>query len=361
MGASKDAWNAFNVLANQVDDPHIWETALVGHRKEGKTEAEIATWAKQEVEHSIGKKSNRAANYLLRAGVTDRIPTKELATLLADVALPAWKNNHPNQWVVQPSEDGLEYIMGPRVTESNKGDMLPLSVNNGSPKTRVKSNLVYFAEAYRAIRMGDFALAHTSLHEASKLYDMSKNKDQEDFELSYLLPYYAFAATKMGDVSTIEKYMVDFNPKEKGFDYLLAQAVITGISGKTVESVQFLKSALYRRPFTEDRPLQTEYQYAEICKWLYESTGNSKYKEIALDWAKKNQKFQPWFSWAYAMEALLSNNGTDRQRAIAMASYLDPQSEMLGRIPKKEREIAVRKFKEKNPFLENNTTIQTPI
>lgn len=224
IGASMEAWDAFNVLANQTDDPHIWETVLVGHRKEGKAEGEIALWVKREVEHNIGKKSNRAANYLLRAGITDRIPTKELAISLADIALPVWKNNYPNHWVVQPSEDGLEYIVGPRVTESNRANVLSLGVNNGPQKTRVKSSLAYFAEAYRAIRMGDFSLANRVFQEASEFYDMSKNRDKDDFELSYLLPYYAFSAAKAGDVSAVEKYMADFSPKEKGFDYLLCSS-----------------------------------------------------------------------------------------------------------------------------------------
>lgn len=352
MGASKDAWDAFNVLANQADDPHIWETVLVGHRKESKTEAEIAEWVKQEVAHNIGKNSNRAAKYLLRAGMTDRIPTKELATSLADIALPVWRNS--SRQIIQPDkEGGLEYILGPRVIESNA---LLQDVSSGQQKPPVKSNLVYFAESERAIKTGDYVLARTILQEASTIYNLSED------ELSYLLPYYAFAAAKTGDLSAVEKYMEDFKPREKGFDFFLAKATIAGVGGKTEESVQYLKSALYRRPFTEDRPLQTEYQYAEICNLLYQTTRKSKYKEIALDWAKRNQTFQPWFAWAYAMEATLSNNKEDRRRAIAMAYYLDPKSEMLKSITKKEREVAIREYKGRNPFLTiNNTDIQNPI
>ncbi|MFZ5524526.1 MAG: tetratricopeptide repeat protein [Pseudomonadota bacterium] len=352
MGAAKEAWDAFNVLANQTDDPHIWEAVLVGHRKEKKSELEITAWAKQEVAHNIGRNSNHTAKYLLRAGVTDRIPTKDLAASLADIALPAWENYAG--YTVQPSEDGgLEYIVGPRLWV---GKALQLGVNNAPQKTPVKSSLVYFAESIRAIRTGDFALARSLLQEASTHYDLSQD------EFGYFLPYYAFAAAKTGDISAVEEYMSDFSPMEKGFDYLLAKAVISGIGGKTGESVKYLKSAFYRRPFTEARPLQTEYQYAEICEWLYQATGKSKYKEIALDWAKKNQKFQPWFAWAYAMEAALSNNKEERKQAIAMAYYLDPRSVMLRRIPKKEREIAIREFEGKNPFLKmDDSVIKTPV
>ncbi len=344
VGQSKTAWEAFNVLANQIDDPHIWESVLVGHRKEVRSEAEIAEWVKQQVNQNIGKISNHAAKYLLRAGVTDRIPSKELATALVDVAKPVWKVKGVVETVIQLSDDGnKEVALGPKPG----GFIMEIGAFPGT-KSPVKSNLVYFAESYRAIRESDFASAKALLQEASSLYDLSLN------ELGYLLPYYAFAAGKTGDVSAVEKYLVDYNIKQNEFDYLLAQAIISGIGGKTEESIKFLLSALYKRPYTENRPLQTEYQYAEICKLLYEATGKSQYKEMALDWAKKNQKFQPWFAWAYAMEAILTDNKADRKRAIGMASYLDPQSEMLGQISKKDREIAVKEFKGKNPFLKSN-------
>ncbi|MGZ8906734.1 MAG: hypothetical protein ACXW1U_13560 [Methylobacter sp.] len=345
MGASKEAWDAFNVLKDYFINQHIWETALVGHRKEGKSEAEIIAWVKQ------SKDSNHAGKYLLRAGVTDRIPSEEFATSLAEIADPVWKLDYGNKpgndyfdgLIVQLINDGKQLIiLGPKNHESGT---LPLDMYENTKKTQVESHLAYFADAYRAIRMNDFSSAHALLQEASELYKLSMDQH------SYLLPYYAFASAKMGDASAVEKYIADFSVEQKSFDYFLAKAVISGIAGKNEESVKFLKSALYKRPFTEERPLQTEYQYAEICELLYEATGNSIYKDIALDWAKKNQKFQPWFAWAYAMEAKLSNNKAERKRAIAMAFYLDPQSERLGKVPQKERKAAVKEFGGKNPFL----------
>jgi hypothetical protein len=84
---------------------------------------------------------------------------------------------------------------------------------------------------------------------------------------------------------------------------------------------------------------------------LFEATGKPEYKALALDWAKKNQVFQSWFSWAYAMEAIYTSNKADRKRAIAMTAYLDPQSEMLKQIPEKEREVTIKEFEGNNPFL----------
>lgn len=346
MGVSKEAWDAFNMLVKQFDDSHVWEAALVGHRKESKTETEITTWVKQQATHTKDRNINREARYLLRAGVTDRVPSKELVESLIDIERPAWKVFGPDGKVIQPGWEG---------------NMIPGTGYYSLERVRIKSSLVYFAESYRAIRNGDFAEAKKLMDEASTIYDLSDD-DQCYSNHCYLLPYYAFAAAKAGDASAVEKLMASFSVEKRGFDYLLAKAVIAGIGGKTIESVQFLKSALYRRPFTEDRPLQTEYEYAEICVWLYEATGEAQFKEEALDWAKKNQKFQPWFAWAYAMEAVLSYNQEERKRAIAMAFYLDPKSEMLNKINKKERHGAIKEYKGRNPFLTiNNTDIQNPI
>ena len=210
---------------------------------------------------------------------------------------------------------------------------------------RIKSDIAYFAEAYRAIRMNDFTSAKSILQEASNLYELWQNENE------YMLSYYAFASAKSGDKSDIEKYLAEYEETQKGFDYYLAKAVLAGTGGRTEESLNYLKTALYRRPFTEDRPIQTEYQYAEICEWLYEATGKQKFKEEAIDWAKKNQRFQPWFAWSYAMEAKLADSSISRNRAIAMAFYLDPQSDRLGHVPKKEIDLALKQFRDKNPFL----------
>lgn len=345
MGASKEAWDAFNLLVNQIDGPEIWQTALTGHRKENKSEAEIATWVKQQEGHDIGRAGNQAAKYLLRAGVTDRIPTQKLAAALKEVELPLYGYSG---MVIQPSANGKSNeILDP----NRDGVLLPLNTTfKPAPNIRVKSYLVYFVESYRDIRTGNHRQAMASLREAASLYGFSNDRT------SFMLPYYAFAAAKTGNAAAIENIIGSYGTPKKGFDYYLARAVISGIGGKTDESVQQLKNALYRRPFTEERPLYIEYQYAEICEWLYEATGKSQYKEMALDWAKKHQKIQPWFAWAYAMEAALSNNKSDRAHAIAMAAYLDPQSEMLSRIQKQERDASIKAFKGPNPF----TNMRTP-
>ena len=131
----------------------------------------------------------------------------------------------------------------------------------------------------------------------------------------------------------------------------LFQAILGGMTGKTNESMQHVRLALHRRPFTEKRPVATEYQFAEVCEWLFEATRQPVYRTTALDWAKKNQVTQPWFAWSYAVEARLATSAAERSRAMAMTYYLDRNSERLARLAKGEVQQAVREWAGRNPFL----------
>jgi hypothetical protein len=214
--------------------------------------------------------------------------------------------------------------------------------------SRVKSDLVLFAEGYRALRLGDISAAEKALSQASTKYQV------RNVELGYVLPYYAFAAAKVGNSTAVDTILGKVRREDQRFDYHLARAVLAGFAGNTEGALRSLEVALHRRPFTEKRPLYTEYQYAEICEWLYEATREEKYREIALNWAKKNQSFSPWFAWPYAMEAKLSHNPMERLRAMAITYYLDRNSERLASLPRGELQAARRQFGQINPFLKKN-------
>ena len=355
MGYSKDAWDAFNYLANQSGRPHIWETALVGHRHDGLTESALIAWARQDSNRSLGYMGNDAARYLLRAVVIDRSPSDAAISAIAELDTPVWSVPTTRDLTVRVSKDGqMEYVLGP---ESSENSTLPINVFARAKKVRIKSDLVYFAEAYKALHEKNYEASRSLFEEAAGKYNFSQ------ISLGYMLPYAAFAAAKSGKTELIEKKLAAYKPGRLDFDKILSEAVLTGIAGKSEESLRLLRLALYRRPYTEGRPVFTEYEYAEIAEWLFEATGNTGYRDIALDWAKKCQKTQPWHAWAYAMEAKLSNDAGGRQVAIGIANYLDPNSERLKSIPKAEIEAAVNSFR--NPFLvkpgaKDKTTLTSP-
>jgi hypothetical protein len=343
MGQSQQAWDGFKAIV-QIDAPHVWETALVGHQREGASESQIGTWSAQEPMRSAGKKQGYAAMYVLRAGLTDRIPTNQLPALIAALERPVWRlENQYRDVVRQSGGGGIDHaILGPN---SPDAVTVPRGALEGTKKARVKSDLVYTAEAYGALRSGEFASARGLLQEAAGLYD-TRNES-----LGYLLPYYAFAAARSNDTAAVEALLEKFTSQYRRFDYHLAKAVLAGIAGSHDEAARHANLALYRRSFTEDRPIFPEYQFAEICEWLFEATRNPRYRALALDWARKNQVFQPWFAWAYAIEAKLSTNPHERRRAIALAYYLDRNSARLARLPQGEVKAAVKEYAGRNPFL----------
>lgn len=346
MGQTDAAWSAFDLLAPQLGAPQLWETALVGQRIERKSETQIAGWAAQDRFRGLGSARSAAAVYLVRAGTTDRMPSAALAQSVAALAWPVWHLPKWHDLVVRELRSGREQrVVGP-VPQRQSGSTLPIGVFAAQVKKEpIKSDLVYFVEGYRALRAGKAATAYAILKEAATHYDMAVN------DLGYLAPYYAFTAVEAGDASAVEKALDTFTPDQRSFDYFLARGVIAGLAGKSEESVRLLERARFERPSTEERPVYTEYEYAEIVEWLYRATHQTVYRNLALDWARKVATFTPWYAWPYAMQAELETDSALRRHAVAMTAYLDPGSERLAKLPKAEVTEATRAFAGLNPFL----------
>jgi len=352
MGRSKTAWSAFDVLVQRLRAPQLWETALVGQRIERKSESEIAAWAAESRFAGLGESRSATAAYLVRAATTDRTPSGKLAKRVAALAWPVWQLPKWHDYVVRVRPGGnAQAILGP-AGDYTHGSTLPVGVFDAQVKEPVKSDLLYFASAYRALRTGEASKAWSILKEASSYYYLAEP------QVSYLTPYFAFAAAKSGHASAAQEVLDAFKPDDRGFDYYLARGVIAGLRGDTRNSLGLLKLALFRRPYTEERPVYTEYEYAEIVDWLYRETHKAEYRRLALDWARKVETFTPWYAWPYAMQAELDHDKAGRRRAIAMAAYLDPGSERLAKLPKAEVARAVRAFKGLNPFLRLSASAQ---
>jgi len=344
MGHSREAWSAFDSLVPRLRATELWETALVGQRMERKSESDIAAWAARGGFKDVGKTRGHAALYLVRAGVTDRMPSAALAKSVAALAWPVWRARREGGIVLRLSlAGGFPVLVGTHAPSPINWPTREVDTTKMEPVT---SDLVYFVEAYRALRLDDAKRAEAILREASSFYDLTNNN------FRHLLPYYAFAAAKLGDTSAVEKLLARIDAEQRGFYYYLSKAVISGLGSRTDESLRLLKRALFLRYVTSERPVYTDYQYTETIEWLYRETGKPQYRDAALDWAKKVERFAPWYAWPYAMQAELESNAAERRRAIAMAAYLDPGSERLAKLPKAEVASAVRAFKGLNPFLQ---------
>jgi tetratricopeptide (TPR) repeat protein len=343
MGNSREAWDGFASLVASQPEPHIWESALVGHRRANVAGPEIAAWVDQDALRNAGERVGFAAMYVVRAATTDRIPTDADLSALAGVDRPVWLVADSRRHVVRPSSDGrYETVLGP---DTNEGSTLPMGVFESSQKTRIASELDYFMRAYRHIEGGEYDAARALLEEAGTHYDPRLVNQ------AYLVPHLAFAAAMSGKTAGVEAMLARFGPSQQGFDYYLAKGALAALSRKPGDAVPLLQKARHRRPYTESRPQFTEYQYGEMLEWLFQATRDARYRDMALEWARACRTTQPWHAWAHAMEAKLAAPGVDRQRAMAMARYLDPDSQRLKSLPKAQVETAFQRFNPANPFL----------
>jgi hypothetical protein len=137
---------------------------------------------------------------------------------------------------------------------------------------------------------------------------------------------------------------------QRDFDRELALAFFAGLRREHDAAQKHLRRARDLRPFTEKRPIFPEYQWAEACEWLYAESGDKRYLELALDWARRNQGMMPVNAWAYALEARHSADEQRRLRATAIALYLDPKSERLASVTPAFRKRAEQWFEANNPF-----------
>src|SRR5262249_13136967 len=154
----------------------------------------------------------------------------------------------------------------------------------------VKSELAYFADAYAAVRLGDYEAA------VARFVAMADHYPIE----GYPLGYFAYAAAQTGDREKLEQYLEPrkVNPD---FDVWLARAFFAAGRKDADSALSALQRALRSRPNTDYRPVLTEYQYAEACEWLFRDTHDARFSAALLEWAKRFQTVQPTQAWAYAI------------------------------------------------------------
>lgn len=342
-GYPEEAWQTFSHAVREM--PRVgefWDSALTGHRREGRTEADVLAWAQRPEFAQSGPGGNATALSLLRFATTDRIPSAELADAINRLDQPVWWLSEHSLLVQSTGEGRGHRVRGPD-TDGKRASLLP-GVFDQLQKRQVRSDLAYFAAAYRELKLGNHAAAKAVFDEAGALYDLKAGA-------RYMLAYYVHAQAMAGAPREAEALLARFKPDEQRFDYLLARAALDSALGRKDAALQNLKLAPYRRSDAAGRPQLPEYTYGEIAEMLAEQSGDPRMRDVALDWAKKFQKIEPWQAWSYAVEARIGKEPTERARAMAMAKYLDPGSLRLSRLKKAEVEQAERAHAKSNPFV----------
>lgn len=349
MGYPHDAWAAFNQIHSSLENPQVWLAAYVGHRMERKSWPELRAWLLSEPIRSSGVNRQKfALTYAVMLNTMDRMPSPDLPDVLVEIegdpvnVVDALVVNAVS--VARKDVDSMSPVYRSPFRRADRPQL--------TPGTKVASQHVFFARGYVALRAGKF-------DDAVRHFDAMADYYPVEGQIlsgvdTYALPYFAWAAAKTGDAPGLEKFLGTLPNETRGFDYYLALAFFTGLRGETATAVAHLESAFNNRPFTEHRPIFTEYQWAEACEWLYTATGEAKYRDMAIRGAKANQKVQPMYSWAYTMEASLTRSAADRNRALGFALHLDPLSERIARFSQADREKATKWYAANNPFKVEN-------
>jgi hypothetical protein len=219
-----------------------------------------------------------------------------------------------------------------------------------------KYYLARCAEGYYYLRKGEYEKSYNILKTPLVVFNLSE----------FALPYYVWSGIRANKISEIDIFL---RQKENDYysqydhvnkmTYYLSKAVYYGLQGKHPEALQNLKLARYCIPSTGDLPIYPWYQLVEACEWLYEDTGDEQYRTLAVEWAKLHQTIQPFFAWAYAVEAKYTKSDKDRIKALAITLYLDKNSERISQFSSHDKTAALKWLDNNNPFLKDNNNIAT--
>ena len=193
---------------------------------------------------------------------------------------------------------------------------------------------------YAALKRGDYQRSWEAFQEYAQ-----PGSYLAAFEPSYsALPYHAYVAAKTGHAEEFSAYLEKWSkrlstatlqrdpPPYPEFDVHLARAVLASIKGSHDKVKEELSLARGSMAEPGARPLPLEYVFAEVCELLGKESGKREYFDIAVDWARAYQVYEPWAAWAYAFEAMYGKNDADRARAYAIAQYLDRNSSRISAI-----------------------------
>ncbi|HJU39365.1 MAG TPA: hypothetical protein VJ724_07295 [Tahibacter sp.] len=340
LGPSKDTWRAFDDVAGRFDEPAAWQAAFVGHRVDGHTDREVLDWASSEPVRGIVAKSGQPAlRFALTASVVDRAPPENLADALARIEGTPQGRSDGSSGVRLPYDGGS-------AQRSRYKAAAPPAARDGDP---VASGYVMVADAIVRQRRGDHAGAVAAFERLASFYAI------EDGPMRFALPLFAYSAAKAGDDAKLRAFVDGLSPaRASSFDAQLAQALFAGLDGGHDVALERLRRAFgVMQPWNGTDALPQAYHYAQTCIVLFEETGDVRYRDLALDWARRYRRVDPPAAWAYALEARFGDAREETHpRAVALATYLDRRSAWLGGVAQAERDRAGAWLKRNAPFAE---------
>jgi hypothetical protein len=346
LGRSQQAWKAFDLLLSQPLGPGPWESAIVGLRIAGTTDADLYRWVNRP---DIAAAGNGAlswpATLLLMWSTTDRVANTGLAERVASlghepIGLIEGDGRVASYPGVQP---GNRFLV---IRSDFRADQRP-SLKFGAA---VPSSELLFARALIPLSRGDFKEAVSRFDELAARYPIEREVQNAD--AVYALPDFAYASAKAGDPLQLERFIQGLPAGTQFFELALARTYFRAIAHHDDDAaLADLQQGFVLIEHFLGRTPSTEYQYAEAAERLYRATGDKRFRDRAVLWAHSMQRLQPWSAWAYAMEAELADDHAARRAALVKAMFLDALSPRLSSIPAADLDWARIQLKDGNPFI----------
>ena len=349
LGFHEEAENGFRGLVSRFDSPPIWTSMFVGQRIQDKALSDIKHWTHSILAQSSGNDlGKQAERYVMLQTVmdrqVDRNSLKAVAEFAASSKQPQHNNPRPEFHEAIQKNTELKYQL--KISCKQR----PENCSNDSAATKELSANLYtgFMQAYILLKADNYEESLNKFLAYDKYHDFSRSTNKS----SFALPYAAMAVAKSRPAGDLSKLLavVEKAQGEERFDADLTRSVIFASQGNPDQALVALTDAFHNRPHTKWRPIFSWYQLTETAEWLHEVTGDERFIQHALKWAKGYQLIQPQFAWAYAFEALYSKNKADRVRAAGYAAYLDSRSEWLQHVPKNIREQGAIWWDENEPY-----------
>jgi hypothetical protein len=348
VGAHELADAGFSELAPRFKDPQLWTSRFVGDRMQALSFGEMEKKAQQlNVDTNERIFLDQKIRYLLLQAVTDR--EFDVGALDALSSFANRSNTMHKPFMAEYS--GLKKVFSPevmRILTMKCYEQSSLCDSAAEPSLENDGHDFHltFMDAYQSLFSGRY---------------VSALKQYVEFELSHfaryfslddtLLPYLAMAASKTLERNQIEDLLGALSDiHANAFDTGLAKSVLLTGLGRDDEAIDALQAAFDDRPHTEWRPVYSWYQITLTAEWLAEQSGDRRFIDLALEWARRYQVIQPQFAWAYAFEALYAEGESERVRAAAFAEYLDPKSAWLSKVPEEIRQKGKAEWSTLNPF-----------
>ncbi len=319
-------------IDTRLHEPEPWIGALIEQRARNLSVDDIANWAFENDRHRAGGLDGfLAMRHVFLANSLDRQVPETLAETLARLDPREPPYHHGYGRVTDRHGTLAARYFSPRTESIDLRGRL-------QPNSPVDQRMVYGAKALLAIERGDFEAAFALLDVASDFYDLNE-----------FLPYYALASAKVGETRRIAlatKRMLNRGPTgikqamDAYFYASLAKAVLIGVEGKHAEAISSLNNANGVILHNQSWLILTRYQIMETARLLHLETGESSYREFALELARRNAVIEPIQAYTHSFVAMLSEDRDERILALARVLALDPGSRCLDLADKAELDEA---------------------